>query len=249
MTTLEAAETRTPPQQFADYLDRKVARVLAEVEQSEVWRMFSDPKTDARLVACTIKHVLLEVFSTGPHITEATFRAISRLPKNRPDLMQVMINHDLEEVDHGEMALRDFVKLGGDEKWARSRRITPQSFVLAATCRMIGEHEDPLAYLGYMYLLECLTPTITANAQRLLAAKGFPTSAQVFIDTHATEDIAHARVMRTLIERVVEEFPGSAEAIEYGFDCFAAVYPLPIWNAAAARAREEMAKMQQQQPR
>ena len=39
--------------------------------------------------------------------------------------------------------------------------------------------------------------------------------------------------LRTLIERVIGEFPESAEAIEYGFDCFAAVYPLPIWNAAA----------------
>lgn len=60
------------------------------------------------------EHTFLEVFSYGPHVTEATFTAIGRLPKNRPDLMRPMILRDLSEVDHGEMALRDFIRLGGN---------------------------------------------------------------------------------------------------------------------------------------
>src|SRR5947209_400476 len=83
---------------------------------------------------------------------EATFTAIGRLPKHRPDLMRPMLLHNLEEVDHSEMALADYVKLGGEESWARSRRRTPASFAVAATCRMLAEWESPFAYLGYMYL-------------------------------------------------------------------------------------------------
>lgn len=229
------------PEAFADRLEAKMAAVLAEVERSELYHVFSDPATDPRLVAAIVKYVMLEVFSHGPHVTEATFTAIGRLPKHRPDLMRRMILHDLSEVDHGEMALRDFVKLGGDEAWARSRRITPVSFALGATCRLLVQQESPFSYLGYMYLIESMTPILTARVQEFLAAKGFPREAQHFIDVHAAEDIGHADVMRRLVVDVVRDYPEEAAAIEYGFDCFAAVYPLPIWNVALANARAEVA--------
>jgi hypothetical protein len=205
-----------------------------------VYRIVASRESDVRLVVAIIKNILLEVFSYGPHVTEATFTAIGRLPKDRPDLMKPMILHDLEEVDHGEMALKDYLRLGGDEAFARTRRITPASLVMAATCRMVAEREDPFAYLGYMYLFEGLTPILAERAQRFLAEKGFPAEAQRFIDVHAEEDIGHARGLRNLIIRVVREYPEAAAAIEYGFDCFACVYPLPIWAAALAHAREEL---------
>jgi hypothetical protein len=225
---------------FADRLDAKMAALLAEIEQSEVARLMADPASDPRLVATIIKYVMLEVFSYGPHVTEATFTAIGRLPKNRPDLMKRMISHDLSEVDHGEMALRDFIKLGGDEAWARSRRMTPASFAMAATCRMLGERENPFSYLGYMYLFEAMTPVLAERTQAFLKAHGFPTDAQVFIDVHAKEDIGHASLMRDLLVQVATDFPDAMPAIEHGFDCFAAVYPLPIWRSAVEHARREV---------
>lgn len=241
ITERKQSKTVSPiAQRFADRLDGKMADVLAEIERSEVYRLLSDPNTDPRLVAGIIKHILLEVFSYGPHVSEATFTAVGRLPKDRPDLMKTMILHDISEVDHGEMALKDFIALGGDEIWARSRRITPESFVMGATCRMLAERENPFAYLGYMYLFECLTPVLTERAQEFLKAKGFPVQAQKFIDFHAAEDIGHANLMRHLLVRVVTDYPDAAAAIEYGFDCFAAAYPLPIWKTALARAQAEM---------
>jgi hypothetical protein len=230
------------PKKFTDHLEKKMYALLAEIEQTEVYQLVARPDTPPPLVAAIVKYILLEVFSYGPHVTEATFTAIGRLPKDRPDLMKPMILHDLSEVDHGEMALKDFIKLGGDEAWARSRRITPESFAMSATCRMLAEREDPFSYLGYMWLFECLTPILTERAQKFLAAKGFPVEAQNFIDTHAEEDIAHADVLTKLIHKVVRDYPASASAIEYGFDCFAAVYPLPIWKAALVHARAEFAQ-------
>ncbi|CCH55848.1 hypothetical protein BN8_05139 [Fibrisoma limi BUZ 3] len=230
----------TNAQAFVQKLEDKMQAVLAEVEQSEMYQLIAEPDTDPRLVAAIIKYILLEVYSYGPHVTEATFMAISRLPKNRPDLMKPLILHDLSEVDHGEMALKDFVKLGGDEQWARTRRMTPESLAMAATCRMIGQFENPFAYLGYMHLFEGLTPILTERAQGFLAAKGFPKEAQAFIDEHATEDIGHAQLMNNMIARIVTEYPEAEAAIEYGFDCFAAVYPLPIWKAALQHAQAEL---------
>jgi hypothetical protein len=226
---------------LVDRLDQRIQVILGELEESQTYRMVADPATDPRLVAAIIRWYLLEVFSFGPHVTEATFTAIGRMPKDRPDLMKPMVQHDLEEVDHGEMALRDYLKLGGDEKFARTRRITPPSFVMAATCRMIAERESPFCYLGYMYFFEAMTPHLTERAQRLLAVKGFPVEARYFIDFHASEDVAHAGTLRNLLEQVVKDYPEAEAAIEYGFECFACVYPLPIWNAALENARKEFA--------
>jgi hypothetical protein len=111
---------------------------------------------------------------------------------------------------------------------------------MAATCRMLGERENPFSYLGYMFLFEGLTPVLTARAQKFLERAGFPARAQRFIDAHAEEDVGHATLLRDLVIRVVQEYPEAADAIGYGFDCFAVVYPLPVWKAALEHARAEM---------
>jgi hypothetical protein len=225
---------------FADRMEAKLDGFLERIEASEPYRRVFDPDADPRLVLSVVKYVLLEVFSYGPHVTEATFTAIGRMPKTRPDLMKVMVRHDLEEVDHGEMALVDFVRLGGNEHWARERKITPASFAMAATVRMLAERESPFAYLGYMYPFEALTPVLTARLQEQLGRKGFPVAARRFIDVHAEEDVCHAKVLGQLIGLVAQEFEEAAKAVEYGFDCFIAVYPLPIWDAALGHALAEL---------
>lgn len=236
---ISTRESTPTTDSLGDRLELRLREALHAALGSPEWEAFAGPDADASFVVAVVKHILLEVYSYGAHVTEATFTAIGRMPKTRPDLMKPMILHDLEEVDHGEMALADFVKLGGDESWARSRRITPESFVMSATVRMLAERESPFAYLGYMYLFEGMTPVLTGESQRILVRHGFPVQARRFIDFHATEDIAHVRTLRRLIERAVEAYPDQAAAIEYGFDCFSAVYPLPIWRAALVRARAE----------
>ena len=238
---LRALEEVEISDNLADRLDRRIQTILGEVEESEAYRVVADPRTDPHFVAAIVRWYLLEVFSFGPHVTEATFTAIGRMPKNRPDLMKPMILHDLEEVDHGEMALQDCLKLGGDERFARTRRMTPASFIMAATCRMLAERENPFCYLGYMHCFETLTPPLAERAQKLLAAKGFPLKARYFIDFHAKEDVHHARMLRNLVDDVVRDYADAAAAIEYGFECFAGVYPLPIWAAALENARKELA--------
>jgi heme oxygenase-like protein len=229
------------PEQFADHIDRKIEDLFCRVQESPVYRLVEHVDTDARLVGSLIKWYLLEVFSFAPHITEATFTAIGRFPKNRPDLMKPLIQHDLEEVDHGEMALRDFIQFGGNEQVARTRRISPASFAVGATCRMLAERENPFAYLGYMYLLEELTEVMLARSMKLLAAKGLPARASPFLDFHAKADVGHSNQLRGLIVRVVGDYPDAAEAIAYGFDCFALVFPMPIWETALRHARQELA--------
>jgi hypothetical protein len=39
-----------------------------------------------------------------------------------------------------------------------------------------------------------------------------------------------------LIEEIVAAYPDSASEIEYGFDCFQQVYPIPVWEMVYDRA-------------
>lgn len=235
-----AVPPRTP-EQFADHIDRKIEDLFRGVQESPIYRLVERPDTDPRLVVSLIKWYLLEVFSFGPHVSEATFTAIGRFPKNRPDLMKPLIQHDLEEVDHGEMALADFIRLGGDEHFARTRRISPASFALGATCRMLAERENPFTYLGYMYLLEELAEVMLGRSMKLLVAKGFPAQGSEFLNFHAKADVGHSNQLRRVMIQMVSDYSDAAEAIEYGFDCFASVFPMPIWETALRHARQELA--------
>jgi hypothetical protein len=234
-TTASALDAQT----FTATLAHKTQDMVDRIECSAFWQTLSYPDTPAALVAAVIKYTLLETYSYGPLVTEATFRAIGRVPSTRLDLMRPMVSHVLSEVDHCEMALADFIKLGGDEAWARSRRITPASLAMGAMCLHLAEHESPFAYLGYMFLFESVTPIIAQRLQRLLAAKEFPTVAQHFIDLHATEDVKHTDILTKLVQRVVASYPEVAPTIAYAADCFATVWPLPIWDVALANARVE----------
>lgn len=233
-TTIAEAEEGVDTVQGAllDRLDAKLAAVMESVRKSESFSVLSSPQTPQQLVVSILGNVLLDVYSYGKSIVEATFVAIGRMPLEGAGLMRSATTHILDEVSHPNLALRDFAKLGGDEAWARKRRMSPPAFAMAATCRVLSEREDPFSYLGFMYLFESLTPVVAQEAQKFMAARQMSGTGIKFIDLHAVEDIKHIEWMRDLINRVVERYPTSEEAIEYGFDCFRAVYPLPVWERA-----------------
>ena len=74
--TSSAAATK-----FGDRLETKLTDALHRIEESGVYQSVADPQVDPRYLVAVVKYVLLEVFSYGPHVTEATFTAIGRLPR------------------------------------------------------------------------------------------------------------------------------------------------------------------------
>jgi pyrroloquinoline quinone (PQQ) biosynthesis protein C len=157
-----------------------------------------------------------------------------------PDAMKHAFPHGLDEVDHPDMALRTYKALGGDEQRARNRRMTPASFAMCAACDRVVEEVSGVAYPGFMYPFESMTPVLTQRAMEWLGAKGIGKEKREFIDVHAVDDIAHQRSMRNLIGKIVSKYPGAAEEIEYSAQVFFSVYPAPIWQAVVERAKGEM---------
>ena len=229
-------------QTFSDRLHARVLTLLARVERSEAYQTVFSAEADPVYVAAVVKYVLLEVFSYGPHVTEATFTAIGRFPKHEAKLMEKLALHDAEEADHGEMALADALKLGLNESWARTRRISPDSFAMGAAVRLIATQLSPFAYLGYMYPFEALTPILTERLKKVLAVKKFPENATGFVDYHAVADVRHAAVLRKIIEEITTKYPAAEAEIDYAFDIFSCVYPLPIWEQCMRQAQAEVIK-------
>lgn len=221
---------------FLDRLSNKLGILIERIKASRPYSTFVDPATPVKLMIALMREVHLEIFHYQPHTTEAVFTAVGRMPKHDEQLLKDMILQQIEEVEHADMSLRDYVRLGGLEAYARETRMSPQSFAVSAVKRMLAEHEDPAAYLGFMYIFEALTMILAKSALEAMNERGFPMVGREFLELHAVEDIRHTDIIVNIIHEVVQRWPERAEAIEYGFDCFANVYPIPVWEAAYQRA-------------
>ena len=219
-----------------DYLKTGIQALVAEIEREPAWRMLTDPDTPPALVQSVMREIYAEIAAYQPDVIDATIAVIGQFPRSLdPKTVRAMLVHQAEEWDHGEMAVRDHVGLGGREAEVRARR-TPTAFATAAFWRMLAHKRMPYAYLGAIYLFEGLTPLVTGNVKPHLVDQGFDASSLEYIEFHSTEDIRHAKVIDAMIRRVVQQFPQCADEVKFGFDAFRQVYPLPGWRAAAARA-------------
>lgn len=219
MTTVEQLETR---------LAGLVRRLESTPVYSAVFRAAPDPE----VVTALLREIYKEIAAYQPHVTEATFTAVGRMPK-REAMVRTMILQQVEEVEHAEMARRDYLALGGVDDRAP---MSPESAAVAATCRFLGERGHPASYLGFMYLFEALTPMVSARVQHVMQAVRYPSAAREFVDLHAVEDIRHTDQVAQMIQDVEREDPAAGQEVLWGFDVFAAVYPIPLWSACFDRA-------------
>ncbi|HEX6324883.1 MAG TPA: iron-containing redox enzyme family protein [Vicinamibacterales bacterium] len=221
-----------------EYLQRGVESLVADIQREPAWRMLTSPGTPAADVRAVMKEIYAEIAAYQPDVIEATIAVIGQFPRSlNPKQVRAMLVHQAEEWDHGEMAARDFVGLGGRELDVRSGRMTPTSFATAAFWRMLAHKRMPFAYLGAIYLFEGLTPLVTGIIKGHLKGHGFRDTALEYIEFHSTEDIRHAKVIDAMIRGVVTQYPQRVDEVKFGFDAFRQVYPLPGWRAAAERAQ------------
>lgn len=231
---------RLDPPALLHALDGQIAAIMGEVERSTLWRTLSNPATPRPLVVATLREMYLEIAMYQPLAIEGAVRAIAQFPRQMPAAWwDEMLQHQVEEFDHGEMALRDYAAMGGDEAFARARRASPSAFAVSAIWGAIADRRDPFLYLGAVYLFDALTPILTARAAEALAPHKLSGAGLEFITHHATADIAHAEQIGRLIIDVATRYPESIASIAYGFAYFRQVYPLPVWEAAFRRAVAE----------
>jgi pyrroloquinoline quinone (PQQ) biosynthesis protein C len=213
---------------FVSALDARTHSLVEELKMTPIWAAVTSPATNPDFLQAIMREVYLEIYSYQPHVIEAAIAIIGRMPKTDPRMIQKMLLHQAEEADHGEMALRDYVALGGDEHYARTCRISPAAFAVASLWWGLWKMEDPFAYLGALYLFEGLTPIVSRITRDAVLANEFPANALEFIDFHSEEDIKHTNLVRKLIKHAVKTYPTAAESIATGIEYFLSVYPVPV---------------------
>ena len=225
------------PDLLIKWLESRIREIMADVRASAVWaRVMSDDAPVSDIVGI-LRQIYLEISMYQPDAIEAAIASIAQFPRGMPvALIDDMLRHQVEEFDHGEMATRDYTAMGGLEANARERRQSPSAFAIAAVWRNITHKRDPFAYLGAVYLFDALTPIVTDEVKAHLTKRLGSTKGLAFIVHHATADKEHEAQIRMLIRDVATLYPRKIELIVYGFEYFAAVYPLPCWIAAMRRA-------------
>ncbi len=238
MTDLFAPIANTDTSPVIAHLQQGISSLLAEIQETEFWRVVTDPTTDPELIREIMKEVYREISWYQPDVIEATIAVIGQFPRTvSAKRIRTMLHHQAEEWDHGEMAVRDYVGLGGREADARDSRMSPTAFNTAAFWRMLAHKREPYAYLGALYLFEGLTPIVTGLVKGNLSERGVPDSALEYIEFHSTEDIRHTKIVDHLIDEMSSSDEDAAEAIAFGFETFRQVYPVPGWWAAYQRGQ------------
>jgi hypothetical protein len=139
----------------------------------------------------------------------------------------------LGEVRHPKMASDDSMQIDPDLKTGPAQPPSPAAFAVGATARLLCEEAHPLSHLGFFYLLEGTTAIM---APRLAAVLQNRDVSSPFIQLHAIEEEEHTAYLKDKISDIVRVDRAAAKEIEYGYDCFALAYPLPVWHAAWERA-------------
>jgi pyrroloquinoline quinone (PQQ) biosynthesis protein C len=226
------------------WLDRRIAEVLGRIEHTEFWTRLTSGQLPPHLAVAVMKEVYLEIFSYQRHAIEGAIYAIAQMPRSMPvRMIKAMLRHQAEEFDHGEMALRDYVALGGDETYARQHHVTsPAAYSVGAVWRMIAHERDPFAYLGALYPFEGLTPIVSERVKAVLLKSGFPAGALEFVEFHSTEDPKHTELVKHLIKETVARYPQAEASIQQGLERFLAIYPIPVWQTAYDRALAQAAQ-------
>ena len=226
-----------PKPEIITWLENRIGLLMERIQKEKFWQVVMDPATPPTLVQAIMKEIYLEIVGYQPHVIEAAIASIAQMPRSMDvRLVRSMLFHQADEFDHGEMALRDYVGLGGNEQEARNHRMSPPSFAVAGMWWMITHQRDPFAYIGALYLFEGLTPTVTGLVKERLRQKGMAENTLEYVEFHSTEDIKHANLVNHMISEAVRKFPGTEESVKYGYECFEEVYPLPVWRCAYERA-------------
>jgi hypothetical protein len=234
----ETSTARLARHPVVEWLEHEVAGLLTEIQSQGFWSAITSPDADPRLVKAVMREVYAEIVGYQPHVIEAAIAAIAQMPRDiNPRLVKSMLIHQADEFDHGEMALRDLVGFGFSEAEFRRKRMSPEAFAVAGVWWMIVQARDPFAYLGALFLFEGLTPAVTQMIKGRLRSKGLTAASLGYIEFHSTEDVKHANLVHYLISETASTYPESVATIKHGFQCFRAVYPIPLWRAAFERAR------------
>ncbi|NNE41624.1 MAG: hypothetical protein HKN14_11995 [Marinicaulis sp.] len=150
------------------------------------------------------------------------------------DMVRPFLAHASSEIGHDQLALNDFVSLGGDPKHVEYENPHPATSALLAYGFYQIYNLNPLGYLGYLFFLEF---NGTANGEPFMDSLrniGVPDSAMTFLRDHAEIDIGHNKLMEKYVSHMIHS-QEDYDAIAYAMKTTGYLYGIML-DAAVANA-------------
>lgn len=185
-------------------IHKKIESGFAEILQGFLATPAVEKMVQSTLTREEYRAMLREVFHHTRENPQLQAEATVRFRGKERDVVRDFLKHAGSEVGHDQLALNDYVTLGGDADHVPYETPLPATSALIAFGFYTVRNFAPPAYLGYLYFLE-FTPTSKGPAfMDGLASAGVPREAMTFLLDHTTIDVGHNRLMERYLASIVE---------------------------------------------
>lgn len=166
----------------------------------------SAPMTALREGRMNVQHyrsILREIYHHTRENPQLQALATVYFRGRQRDFVRGFYAHAASEIGHDQLALNDFITLGGDAANVPYQNPLPATTALLAYGFYQIYNLNPLGYLGYLFFLE-FTPTQSGQSMMAaLSAAGVPQTAMSFLRDHAEIDVGHNKLMKKYVDGLV----------------------------------------------
>jgi pyrroloquinoline quinone (PQQ) biosynthesis protein C len=136
------------------------------------------------------------------HSTKTLALAAGYMPLSESKIFRRMIKHIGEEMNHEILCVKDLEALGQSmanftESPATQSLYQPQYYKI--------QHQNPKAYLGYIYVLESICCLVVPKVLKDKLIPNYPKQAINFLRVHAEEDPGHLEQAKNVIASMNEK--------------------------------------------
>jgi len=153
-------------------------------------------------------------------------------------MVRNMFKHATSEVGHEQLALNDYVALGGNADAVPYKNPLPATAALTSYAYYQIYNLNPLGYLGYLFFLEFSPTQIGDSLADQLLAIGAPEGSLTWLREHIEADIGHNKMMERYVEALLKT-EADIDSVEYAMKTTAYLYTQML-DAAFADAKAPM---------
>lgn len=117
--------------------------------------------------------------------------------------VKAFFDHASAEYGHEQLALNDYVTLGGDASFVPYENPLPATSALLAFGHYQINQLNPVGYLGYVFFLEFIPTSTGGSLIDMLKKIGVGENAMSFIRDHAEVDVHHNRLMERYVDGLI----------------------------------------------
>ncbi len=139
------------------------------------------------------------------------------------DMVRAFFRHAASEIGHDQLALNDYITLGGKGEHVPYENPLPATTALLSFGFYQIYNLNPLGYLGYLYFLEAMPTQAGPGLIEQLHAVGIKDNALTFLRDHTEIDIGHVKMMEKYIDHLVRD-EKEVDCIVYAMQTTAYLY-------------------------